>query len=95
MHNSNLCFIFVLVIKRVEDMYKELYGYGITIALIVLAVISIKFMWIGVPIIALTTYAIGRFVGKYLTEPQVVEKVVEKIVEVPVKNVKKKSKKTE
>lgn len=76
-------------------MYKELYGYGITIALIILAVISIKFVWIGVPIIALTTYGIGTFVGKYLTKPTIVEKVVERIVEVPVKSVKKKSKKTE
>lgn len=76
-------------------MYKKIYELGITVALIVLAVIGINFLGIWTSIIALTTYAIGRFVGKYLTDPKIVEKIVERIVEVPVKNVKKKSTKTE
>ena len=71
-------------------MNKNWINYGVTIALIIAAVISINFVWVGTPIIALITYAIGRSVGYYVTEPEVITKVVEKIVEVPAKKSKNK-----
>ena len=72
-------------------MYKKLIELGVTVALIVLAVIAISFMGIWTSVIALSTYALGIFIGKYVTEPKVIEKIVEKIVEVPKKTTKKKN----
>lgn len=77
-------------------MNKKWIEFSITLALIIAAVVAIKFVGIWTSIVALVSYALGRFVGKYFTEPEVVEKIVEKIVEVPIKkNKPKKVKKTE
>lgn len=77
-------------------MNKKIIELIVTIVLIAAAVCAIKFMGIWTSIIALSTYAIGRLVGMYATEPEIIEKVVEKIVEVPAKSPKnKKVKKSE
>jgi hypothetical protein len=48
-------------------------------------------MGIWTSIIGLSTFALGKFMGSYTTEPVVIEKIVEKIVEVPKKTTKKKN----
>ena len=53
-------------------------------------------MGIWTSVIALSTFALGRFIGGYTKEPEIVEKIVEKVVEVPAKKSKiKKNKKVE
>lgn len=71
-------------------MSKQGIEFGITLLLVVVAVIAIKFVGIWTSITALAAYTLGRFVGRHLTEP----KIVEKIVESPAKPKKIKSTKT-
>ena len=71
---------------------KKWISFGVTIALIIAAVVAIYFMGIWTSVIALSTFALGRFLGGYTKEPEIVEKIVEKVIEVPIK--KNKSKKT-
>lgn len=70
---------------------KKWISLGVTIALIIAAVVAINFMGIWTSIIGLSTFALGKFMGSYTTEPVVIEKIVEKIVEVPKKTTKKKN----
>lgn len=75
---------------------KKWISFGVTIALIIAAVVAIYFMGIWTSIIALSTFALGRFIGSYTKEPEIIEKIVEKVVEVPTKKSKiKKNKKVE
>lgn len=71
---------------------KKWISFGVTVALIIAAVVAIYFMGIWTSVIALSTFALGRFLGNYTKEPEIVEKIVEKVIEVPIK--KNKSKKT-
>lgn len=75
---------------------KKWISFGVTIALIIAAVVAIYFMGVWTSIIALSTFALGKFIGGYTKEPEIIEKVVEKIIEVPAKKSKiKKNKKVE
>lgn len=75
---------------------KKWISFGVTFALIVASVVAIYFMGIWTSIIALSTFALGKFLGGYEKEPEIIEKIVEKIVEVPIKKTKpKKGKKVE
>ena len=75
---------------------KKWISFGVTIALIIAAVVAIYFMGIWTSIIALSTFALGRFIGGYTKEPEIIEKIIEKVVEVPAKKSKiKKNKKVE
>ena len=76
---------------------KQWISVGVTLAMIILGVILIKFLGLWTSIIALCSYFVGKILGSKTTEPEVVEKIVEKIVEVPnkPKATKKNTKKVE
>lgn len=76
---------------------KQWISVGVTLAMVILGVILIKFLGLWTSIIALCSYFIGKVVGNKTTEPEIIEKIVEKIVEVPnkPKTTKKNTKKVE
>lgn len=73
---------------------KQWISTGVTLAMIILGVILIKFLGLWTSIIALCSYFVGKIVGNKTTEPEIIEKIVEKIVEVPNKPKTKKTNKT-
>lgn len=76
---------------------KQWISVGVTLAMIILGIILIKFLGLWTSIIVLCSYFVGKIVGSKTTEPEIIEKIVEKIVEVPnkPKTTKKNTKKVE
>lgn len=62
---------------------KQWISAGVTLAMIILGVILIKFLGLWTSIIALCSFFIGKVLGDQTKEPEIVTKIVEKIVEVP------------
>ena len=59
---------------------KQWISAGVTLVMIILGVILIKFLGLWTSIIALCSYFVGKIVGSKTTEPEIIEKIVEKIV---------------